>query len=94
MMGVSKAVLENVIFCHQEESTWPLADSKTLKAKFDDIFAATRYTKALNVIRKLRKEKAVTIKEMEADLKVLEVSHQQATKVCGAVLGLASTIKH
>ena len=40
--GVSKAVLEHVIFCHQEESNWPLSDAKTLKTKFDEIFAATK----------------------------------------------------
>jgi len=27
-MGVSKAVLENVIFVHQEESNWPLAEGQ------------------------------------------------------------------
>ncbi|EFJ41705.1 hypothetical protein VOLCADRAFT_32846, partial [Volvox carteri f. nagariensis] len=43
LMGVSKAVLENVIFVHQEESNWPLAEGKVLKEKFDDIFAATKY---------------------------------------------------
>ena len=32
---------------HQEESCWPLADDASLKKKFDDIFAATQYTKAL-----------------------------------------------
>tara|TARA_R110002050_G_scaffold37455_2_gene92981 strand:- start:2880 stop:3044 length:165 start_codon:yes stop_codon:yes gene_type:complete len=42
LMGVSKAVLENVIFCHQEESNWPLTDNSKLKKKFDDIFSATR----------------------------------------------------
>ena len=57
LMGVSPAVIENVIFCHQEDSNWPLSDSKTLKQRFDDIFAATRYTKALEVIRKLKVEK-------------------------------------
>jgi DNA repair protein RAD50 len=65
LMGVSTAVLENVIFCHQEDSLWPLSDGKTLKTKFDDIFAATRYTKALENIAKLRKEKAQEIKIME-----------------------------
>ena len=45
LMGVSKAVLENVIFVHQEESNWPLAEGQVLKKKFDDIFAATKYTK-------------------------------------------------
>lgn len=37
--------MENVIFVHQEESNWPLAEGQTLKRKFDDIFAATKYTK-------------------------------------------------
>ena len=36
MMGVTPAVLENVIFCHQSESDWPLADSKSLKLKSAD----------------------------------------------------------
>lgn len=26
LMGVSTAILDNVIFCHQEESNWPLAE--------------------------------------------------------------------
>jgi DNA repair protein RAD50 len=42
LLGVSKAVLDNVIFCHQEESYWPLAEGSVLKKKFDDIFEATR----------------------------------------------------
>eukprot|EP00891_Asterochloris_glomerata_P005919 jgi/Astpho2/5919/gw1.00080.120.1_t len=48
-MGVSKAVLENVVFVHQEDSNWPLADGPTLKKKFDDIFNATKYTKASHI---------------------------------------------
>ena len=47
LMGVSKAVLENVIFVHQDESNWPLQDPSTLKKKFDDIFSATRYLREL-----------------------------------------------
>jgi DNA repair protein RAD50 len=42
LLGVSKAVLENVIFCHQEDSYWPLAEPGALKKKFDDIFEATK----------------------------------------------------
>ena len=40
-----QAVLESVIFVHQEESNWPLSEATVLKKKFDDIFAATKYTK-------------------------------------------------
>jgi DNA repair protein RAD50 len=42
-LGVSIPILDNVIFCHQEESFWPLSEPATLKKKFDDIFAATRF---------------------------------------------------
>ncbi|KAK3020639.1 hypothetical protein RJ639_046423 [Escallonia herrerae] len=41
LMGVSKSILENVIFVHQDEANWPLQDPSTLKKKFDDIFSAT-----------------------------------------------------
>lgn len=44
LMGCSKAILENVVFCHQEDSNWPLEDDGAkLKKRFDDIFAASRY---------------------------------------------------
>lgn len=49
LMGVSKAILENVIFVHQDEANWPLQDSSTLKKKFDDIFSATRYSPEIRV---------------------------------------------
>lgn len=42
LLGVSRSILENVIFCHQEESNWPLSEPASLKKKFDDIFEATR----------------------------------------------------
>lgn len=57
MMHVSRAVLENVIFVHQEDSAWPLSESRPLKEKFDAIFAATKYTDALVRMRLLIKEK-------------------------------------
>lgn len=55
-LGVSTAVLENVIFCHQDESLWPLAESSTLKKKFDDIFEAAKYTRAVDELKKIRKK--------------------------------------
>lgn len=38
------------------------APSQVLKAKFDDIFAATKYTKALDALRKLKSEKTAELK--------------------------------
>ncbi|XWS13350.1 hypothetical protein CRYUN_Cryun36dG0030200 [Craigia yunnanensis] len=72
LMGVSKAILENVIFVHQDEANWPLQDPSTLKKKFDDIFSATRYTKALEVIKKLHKDQAQEIKAYKLKLEHLQ----------------------
>ena len=54
-LGASKAILENVIFCHQDDSLWPLQEPAPLKKKFDEIFEAVKYTKALDNIKDIRK---------------------------------------
>ena len=56
-LGVSRAVLESVIFCHQDDSLWPMSEPAALKKKFDEIFEALKYTKAIDSIKKLRKDK-------------------------------------
>ena len=71
-MGVTTAILESVVFCHQEESEWPLSEGAKLKAKFDEIFAATKYTKALESVKKLKKDQLGAIKEMKLRLETLK----------------------
>ncbi|EQC41195.1 hypothetical protein SDRG_01171 [Saprolegnia diclina VS20] len=71
LLGVSAAVLESVIFCHQEESNWPLQEGIVLKKRFDDIFESARYTKALDAIKKLKKDRVGIAKDMKRDLDVL-----------------------
>lgn len=55
-LGVSKAILDSVIFCHQDDSLWPMSQPAILKKKFDEIFEALKYTKALENIKDLRKK--------------------------------------
>ncbi|KAK6387149.1 DNA repair protein rad50 [Exophiala oligosperma] len=55
-LGVGTAIIDNVIFCHQDESLWPLSDPSTLKKKFDEIFEAQKYTKAIDNIKQIRKK--------------------------------------
>lgn len=55
-LGVSKAILDSVIFCHQDESLWPMSEPSVLKKKFDEIFEALKYTKAIDNIKILRKK--------------------------------------
>ncbi|XP_015757884.1 PREDICTED: DNA repair protein RAD50-like isoform X2 [Acropora digitifera] len=95
-LGVSKAVLDNVIFCHQEESNWPLSEGKVLKQKFDDIFAATRYIKALEAIRKFRQEQAQSVKEYAIELNHLKANKEKAEQITDElteIQGKVSTTK-
>ncbi|KAI0770268.1 AAA domain-containing protein [Fomes fomentarius] len=86
LLGVSKAVLENVIFCHQEDSYWPLSEPAALKKKFDDIFEATKYTKALDNIKALRKERMADLKAESERLESLahrcSYSRPRGTSCC------------
>ena len=90
LLGVSKPILENVIFCHQEDSNWPLSEGKALKQKFDDIFASTRYVKALEIIRKCRQEKMTVIKEYKAELKYLSENKDRFEQVTTRIEELQS----
>ncbi|KAJ3220353.1 DNA repair protein rad50 [Dinochytrium kinnereticum] len=80
-LGVSKAILDNVIFCHQEESYWPLSEPAVLKKKFDEIFASTRYSKALENVKALRKNQAIQIKLHTNDLEHLRFNKEKASEI-------------
>lgn len=80
-MGVTKAILENVIFVHQEESNWPLSDASTVKKRFDDIFAATKYTKALDELKKLRNKEQTEAREKRLQLETLRSYRNEAQRL-------------
>ncbi|XP_059715790.1 DNA repair protein RAD50 [Haemorhous mexicanus] len=80
-LGVSKSVLNNVIFCHQEESNWPLSEGKALKQKFDEIFSATRYIKALEALRQVRLNQSSKVKECQTELKYLKQNKEKAQEI-------------
>ncbi|KAJ6559188.1 hypothetical protein DFH09DRAFT_921753 [Mycena vulgaris] len=92
LLGVSKAVLENVIFCHQEDSYWPLAEPAALKKKFDDIFEATKYTKALDSIKSLRKDRVADLKAEKERLDGLFREKTHADKLKARIADLNQTI--
>ncbi|KAF4044407.1 Rad50 zinc hook motif [Phytophthora infestans] len=81
MLGVSKAILESVIFCHQEDSNWPLREGAELKKRFDNIFESARYTKALEAIRKLKKARLDNAKDYKRDLDVLTAHMKTAEEI-------------
>ncbi|CAG9465324.1 unnamed protein product [Pedinophyceae sp. YPF-701] len=81
MMGVSKAILENVVFVHQEDSNWPLGEPAALKKRFDEIFAATKYSKAIEQLGRVKKEQAQAAKEGKLKLATLESHQAQAARL-------------
>lgn len=54
-LGVSRPILNYVIFCHQEDSNWPLEEGSKVKDKFDEIFNSAKYKNCLKNIRDVRK---------------------------------------
>lgn len=77
-LGVSRAILENVIFCHQDDSLWPMSEPSNLKKKFDSIFEAEKYTKAIENIKVIRKAQVNALATYQAEEK-----HAKENKVRG-----------
>ena len=61
-LGASKPILVHVVFCHKEDSSWPLQEGAVLKKRFDDIFDSTRYAKTLEAIKAEQKSYASQVK--------------------------------
>ncbi|KAI8576739.1 hypothetical protein K450DRAFT_178854 [Umbelopsis ramanniana AG] len=80
-LGVPKAILDNVIFCHQEESNWPLSEASILKKKFDEIFSSTKYTKALVNIKDLRKNRNENLRVDTQKLQAMASDKEKAVKI-------------
>lgn len=81
VLGVSTAVLEYVIFCHQEDSNWPLGEAKSVKSRFDEIFAVERYTKAIDEMRGARKAFMAEVKTLEERLKIITMRKEQRAAI-------------
>ncbi|KAG1472956.1 hypothetical protein G6F56_001237 [Rhizopus delemar] len=80
-LGVPKAILDNVIFCHQEESNWPLSESGVLKKKFDDIFSSKRYAVALEEIKTVKKNASEDVKIGNVRLESLKEDTLKAKRI-------------
>jgi DNA repair protein RAD50 len=89
-LGVSRAVLESVIFCHQEESLWPMSSPKDLKEKFDQIFEALKYTKAIDNIKILQKNKKVELVTLKANEDIAKVNNDKAIKLQKKLVALTA----
>lgn len=77
-LGVPKAILDYVIFCHQEDSLWPLSEPANLKKKFDEIFQALKFTKAIDNLKSIKKDMAVDIKLLKQSVEHLKIDRDRS----------------
>lgn len=80
-LGASRAVLEYVIFCHQDDSLWPLSEAGVLKKRFDEIFEALKFTKVLDNLKVIRKDMAADIRLIEQSVQHAKVDKVRAQKI-------------
>jgi DNA repair protein RAD50 len=80
-LGVSPAVLDAVIFCHQEDSLWPMSEPSALKKRFDEIFEAMKYTKVIDNLKSLRKKKGEELRELKLREGQDKTNKERADKV-------------
>ncbi|QLL31267.1 hypothetical protein HG536_0B01280 [Torulaspora globosa] len=77
-LGVPKAILDYVIFCHQEDSLWPLSEPANLKKKFDEIFQAMKFTKALDNLKGIKKDMSIDIRLLKQSVEHLRVDRDRS----------------
>ncbi|KKY27989.1 putative dna repair protein rad50 [Phaeomoniella chlamydospora] len=92
-LGVSTAILDNVIFCHQDESLWPMSEPSVLKKKFDEIFEAQKYTKAIENIKQLRKKQNEELGKHKINEQHLKSDKDKADRVRKKTEQLADEIE-
>ena len=56
MLGISKPILNNIVFCHQDDSLWPFSENNVLKNIFDELFDTKRFTKSLENLKEALKD--------------------------------------
>lgn len=84
-LGASRAILDYVIFCHQDDSLWPLSEASVLKKRFDDIFEALKFTKVLDSLKTIKKDMTNDIKLIEQNVQHLRIDKSRADKIRGKV---------
>ena len=91
-IGVSQAVLDNVIFCHQEESLWPMSEPTILKKKFDEIFEALKWTAAVKNINDIQKQHKGELGKFEVRQELEKVNKDRGDRAQKRTLALDAEI--
>ncbi|CRG93638.1 DNA repair protein RAD50, putative [Plasmodium gallinaceum] len=81
LMGVSKALLENVILCHHDESLWPFSESTKIKKKFDELFGDDHFSKVLDELIKCKKHINEVLKKKEYELLAIKDCYEKKKNI-------------
>lgn len=92
-LGVSPAILDAVIFCHQEESMWPLSEPAALKKRFDEIFEALKYTKVIENLKVLRKKQVEQLGKLQNDESHNKINKDRGERAEKHMTGLQAEIE-
>lgn len=92
LLGASKALLDNVIFCHQEESNWPLSEDRVLKQKFDDLLSASGHSKIIQQLKTLKSEKQKEQRDLKHKLEILATALGQSREFSEELRGISGRI--
>ncbi|KFH41819.1 DNA repair protein-like protein [Hapsidospora chrysogenum ATCC 11550] len=92
-LGVSPAILDAVIFCHQDESLWPLSEPAALKKRFDEIFEAQKYTKAIENLKVLRKKQVEQLGKLQNDETHNKINKDRGERAEKRMTGLQAEIE-
>lgn len=92
-LGLYPSILENVVFCHQDESTWPIGDPTVIKKKLDDIFNSTKYNKALLNLKATKKEIATDLKLKTQQISIFLKDKMKRDDILKSIQGYTEDIE-
>lgn len=93
LLGVTPAILDSVIFCHQEESLWPMSEPSALKKRFDEIFDASKYSKGVELLKVTRKRRGDEWRLLQQELGALENDKKKAIENSKVIAALNQEIE-
>lgn len=80
VLQVSPCIWNNVLFCHQENASWPLDEGKAVKEKFDEIFDSRKYNKCADLLGKTLNEKESKIKLLKYEVETKKEKKNEVSK--------------
>ncbi|OTA64043.1 hypothetical protein K449DRAFT_380986 [Hypoxylon sp. EC38] len=93
ILGAAPAILDAVIFCHQDESLWPMSEPAALKKRFDEIFEAMKYTKAIENLKMLKKRQGEQLQKLKIQESQEKINKEKADKCQKRCIALEQEIE-